>query len=174
MSYSFSTTDSFVNRASDAENHSVSFSTTQDLSLLGNVTGSYSISSYINTDPLGSNYANRSHNFSLNYSKLIRPGFNAGASYGDSFINYSNPDSTTLFTGFARSRSQSLGLNLSYRVSQNVNFTLNMSRVNATTYLTAPTADERQKLEDIITVPLPTIGGGYIKETVTMGISVVF
>ena len=123
---------------------------------------------------MGSNYANRSHNFSLNYSRLIRPGLNAGASYGHSFINYSNPDSTTLFTAFRRNRSQSLGLNLSYQVSQNVSFSLNMSKVSATTNLAIPTAEERQKLEDILAAPVPTVGGGYKKETVTMGISVIF
>ena len=174
ISYSFSTTDSFVNRASNAESHSVSFSTTQNLSLLSKVTGSYGVSSYINKDPLGSNYANRSHNLSLSYSRLIRPGLNAGASYGHSFINYSNPDSTTLFTAFRRNRSQSLGLNLTYQVSQNVSFSLNMSKVNATTNLAVPTAEKRQKLEDILAAPIPVVGGGYKKETVTMGISVIF
>ena len=51
---------------------------------------------------------------------------------------------------------------------------MDFSSSNVTTNLKRPTAEEQQKLEDILAAPIPTVGGGYRKETASMSISVAF
>lgn len=171
LSYSLGLTRSFTNKTSDADTHSLSFSLSKTLSLKDSISGSYSFSTYLNRDPIGSNYANRSHGFSLSYSRTLKPGLSVRASYSRRFINYSNPDSTTLFTQFRRNTSETLGLSISYRLSERVDFSMSVNSINAETNLPPPSAEERLKLADILAAPIPTIGGGYEKETVSMGLS---
>ena len=99
------------------------------------------------------------------------PGLSVGASYSRGFTAYSNPDSTTLFTQFRRNRSETFGVNMSYRLSDKVSFSIRASSANVNTNLPPPSAEERLKLLDILAAPIPTVGGGYEKETVTMGLS---
>ncbi len=172
LSYSFNMTRSFINRTSDADQHSLSVSLSKNISLKDSVSGSYSFSAYLNRDPMGSNYANRAYGFSLSYSRTLMPGISVGANYSMRFIDYSNPDSTTLFTQFRRNSSQTIGINLSYRLSDKVYFSMNASSARVETNLPPPSAEERLKLQDILAAPIPTVGGGYEKETVTMGLSV--
>src|SRR4030066_852336 len=168
LSYSFNMTRSFINRTSDADQHSLSFSLSKILSLRDSVSGSYSFSAYLNQDPMGSNYANRSNSISLSYSRTLMPGLSVGANYGRSFVGYSNVDSTTLFTQFRRNSSETMGVNISYRLSQKVSFSIRASSVKAKTNLPPPSAEERQQLQDILAAPIPNVGGGYRKETGTM------
>ncbi len=171
LSYSFNMTRSFINRTSDADQHSLSVSLSKTLSLKDSVSGSYSFSAYLNQDPIGSNYANRSNGFSLSYSRTLMPGLSVGANYGWRFIDYSNPDSTSLFTQFRRNTSETIGVNISYKLSDKVSFSISANRAKAKTNLPPPSAEERLKLSDILAAPIPTVGGGYEKETVTMGLS---
>ena len=171
LSYSFNMTRSFINPTSDADTHTLSVSLSKKLSLKDSVSGSYSFSAYLNQDPMGSNYANRANGFSLSYSRTLKPGLSVGANYGWRFIDYSNPDSTTLFTQFRRNSSETIGVNMSYRLSDKVSFSISVSSANVNTNLPPPSAEERLKLQDILAAPIPTVGGGYEKETVTMGLS---
>ena len=172
LRYSFNMTRSFINPTSDSDKHTLSLSFSKKLSLKDSVSGSYSFSVYLNKDPMGSNYANRANGFSLSYSRTLRPGLSIGANYGWSFIDYSNPDSTTFFTQFRRNRSETFGVNMSYRLSDKVSFSISASSANVNTNLPPPSAEERLKLQDILAAPIPTVGGGYEKETVSMGLSV--
>jgi len=174
LRYSFYNTDSFRSKASDAYQHSVTLSVSQRLSLKDTVSGSYSVSNYINKDLLGSNYANRSNNLSVNYSRLIKPGLTASAAYSIGLIEYMNPDSTTLYSEFRRNISQGISMDLLYSLSEKVSMSIGYDYSSVTTNLPRPTSEEQQKLEDILAAPIPTVGGGYIKQTVTMGVGVAF
>ena len=174
MSYSFSDTTSFVNKVSDATQHSVSMSVSQNLSLRDRISGSYSFSAYVNKDPRGSNYAKRSNSLSAAYSRNITSDLSAGGDYSVSLVSFSNPDLTTFFTRYRRNISQSVGASMSYNLSENVAFSLSVDISWVTTNLGNPTAEERQKLEDILAAPVPMVGGGYRKETANMNVSVAF
>lgn len=174
MRYSFSNTDSFRNKASNAYQHSVALSASERLSPKDTVSGSYSLSSYINKDLMGSNYASRSNNISISYSRFIRAGLSASASYNIGLIEYANPDSTTLYTEFRRNISQGISTSLSYSLSENVSFSIGYNYNNVGTNLPRPTAEEQQKLEEILAAPIPTVGGSYVKHIMTMGVGVAF
>ena len=137
------------------------------------VSGSFSFSAYVNKDPVGSNYANRSNNYSISYNRTISPDLSAGAGYSIGLINYSNPDSITLFTQFRRNISQSLSAHISYKLSENVSLSLNLNKSNMTTNIDVPTADERQRLQNIIAA-IPEVGGGSKQETIGMNVGVNF
>jgi hypothetical protein len=173
LSYSFSDTSSFINKTSDSFSHALSFSMSRNLSLRDRVSGSFSFSAYSNKDPVGSNYASRSNNYSVNYNRTISANLSADAGYSIGLINYSNPDSTTFFTQYRRNISRSLSANISYKLSKNVSFSLSLNKSNMTTNLDAPTPDERQRLANIIAA-IPEVGGGYKKETISMNVGVAF
>ncbi|MBI5756277.1 MAG: tetratricopeptide repeat protein [Nitrospirae bacterium] len=174
MGYSFSNTDSFRSKASDAYQHSVSLSSSQRFSAKDTISASYSFSSYVNKEQLGSNYANRSNNISASYSRFIRAGLSASAGYAISLVQYMNPDSTTLYSKFRRNVSQTASIDLSYSLSEKVSMSLGFDYTNASTNLPRPTSEEQQKLEDILAAPIPTVGGGYKKLTVGIGFGVAF
>ena len=178
ISYSGSRGISFVNKASNAEKHSLSLSVSQKLSVKDSVSGSYSFSIYKNLDLLGSNYANRSHSISVNYGRPIFSilGFNAGYNY--SLVNYSNPDSTTFFQQLRTNTSQSLNSSLSLDLSKGISLSLNYSFSYAIsrTNLPPPTAEESQKLQEILASPIPTVGGGggYSQHAIGFNFSTIF
>ncbi len=174
LRYGFYNTDSFRSKANNAYQHSVTLSVSQRLSPRDTVSGSYSVSNYINKDLLGSNYANRSNNLSVNYNRLIKPGLSVRASYSIGLIEYMNPDSTSLYSKFRRNISHVVSMDLSYSLSERVSMSIGYDYSNVATNLPRPTAEEQRKLEEILAAPIPTVGGSYVKHTVTMGVGVAF
>ena len=174
LRYSFYNTDSFRSKASDAYQHSVALSVSQRLAPKDTVSGSYSVSNYINKDLRGSNYANRANNLSVNYSRLVKPGLTVSAAYSIGLIEYANPDSTTLYSEFRRNISHGISMDFLYSLSEKVSFSIGYDYGNVATNLPRPTVEEQRKLEDILAAPIPTVGGSYVKHTVIMGVGVAF
>ena len=174
FSYGFSTTASFINKVNDASSHSLSFSLSQAISPLDRISGSYSFSVRLYKEPEGSKNNSRSNTISFNYNRTIRPGLSAAAGYKIGLTDYINPDATTLFRQFRKNISQTQSADLTYRLSDNVSLSLDISNVHVTTNLAKPTAEERRKLEDILAEPVPSVSGGYKKQTVNLSIGVAF
>lgn len=178
ISYSGSRGISFMNKASNAEKHSLSLSVSQKLSVKDSVSGSYSFSIHKNLDLLGSNYANRSHSISVNYGRPIFSILGINMGYNYSLINYSNPDSTTFFQQLRTNTNQSLSSSLSLDLSKDVSISLsyNFAYAISRTNLPTPTAEERQKLQDILASPIPTVGGdgGYYSHAIGLHFSTIF
>lgn len=162
LSYSGSIGISPTNKLSNTEQHSITMSAVQKVSVRDSISGSYGFSVYKNLNFIGNNYANRTNSLSVSYSRTLTSviGFNLG--YSISFIDYSNPDSTTLFQQYRSNVSQGvnsgLNLNLSEYVSISFNygFSYNINRTN----LPPLTSEELQRLEEILASPTPTVGGG--------------
>ncbi|MBI5407208.1 MAG: tetratricopeptide repeat protein [Nitrospirae bacterium] len=173
LSYNASWGRSYVNKVSNAEQHNLTLSLSQKLSVRDSVSGSYSFSVYKNLDVIGSNYANRTNALSVGYSRPLVPHLGLSLGYSISLVNYSNPDSTSLFQRFRRNVNQSYsgGLSLSFTervtLSLNYNFAYAFSRTN----LPPLSAEEQQKLEDLLASPIPTVGGGGGYYQHNMGIS---
>src|SRR3972149_782530 len=165
-SYTGSLGRSPVNKTSNSEQHNLTLAVSQKLSVRDNVSGSYSFSVYKNLDTIASNYANRTNALSISYSRPIVAHLGLSLGYSISLVNYSNPDSTTLFQRFRRNVNQSYtgGLNLSFTEYINFSLNYNFSYVISRTNLDPLTFEEQQKLEDLLASPIPTVGGGGIGE----------
>lgn len=162
LSYNGSIGNSLTNKLSNSEQHSFSLSLSQKLSVRDTLSGSYGFSIYKNLYLNGSNYANRTNSMSLGYSRALTSliGFNLG--YSISFVNYSNPDSTTLFQQYRTNVNETINSGLSLNISEDVNlsFSYGFSYYRSRTNLPQLTAEEFQKLQEILASPIPTVGGG--------------
>lgn len=178
LKYNFSTGKSNTNRLSNAENHSLSASISQKFSVRDTVSGSYSFKIHKNLDPIGSNYAGRTHSLSANYSRSLFSILSGGAGYSISFVNYSNPDSTTFFQQFRRNVNQSLTASLSLSLIEDISLSLNYNFAYAfnRTNIPPPSAEESRRLKEILASPIPTVGGGggYYGNSVTFSIKTTF
>lgn len=178
LSYTGSRGRSPVNKTSDSEQHNLTLSVSQKLSVRDNLSGSYSFSVYKNLDAIASNYANRTNTLSVGYSRPVVTHLGLSLGYSISFVDYSNPDSTTLFTRFRRNVNQSFsgGLNLSFTEYINFSMSYNFAYVISHTNLEPLTSEEQQELEDILASPIPTVGGGggYYQHNIGISISVPF
>ena len=178
LSYNGSLGRSPVNKTSNSEQHNLTLAVSQKLSVRDNVSGSYSFSVYKNLDTIASNYANRTNALSISYSRPIVAHLGLSLGYSISLVNYSNPDSTTLFQRFRRNVNQSYtgGLNLSFTEYINFSLNYNFSYVISRTNLDPLTFEEQQKLEDLLASPIPTVGGGggYYQHSVGISISTPF
>lgn len=178
LRYSGSRGFSYTNKVSNAEKHSLSLSLSQKLSVRDTVSGSYSFSIYKNLDLIGSNYANRTHSFSMSYGRPILPWLGGSLGYSGSYVYYSNPDSTSYFQEFRRNFNQSMNAGLSISVSEKVNFSFGYNFAYAINRTSLPplTAEEQRKLEDVLAAPIPTVGGGggYYAHSVNISLSYPF
>lgn len=174
IDYNFSTTHSFRTRASNADRHNISLSISQSVSARDSLTGSYTFSVYVNRDIIGSNYANRTNTLSIIYRRILRPGISASAGYSIGLVNYSNPDSTTLFREFRRNVVQRINLSIAGPLSPQVSMSVGYGYSHVTTNLGRPTFEERQEIEDVLAEPIPLVGGGYINHAFSMRFMVEF
>ncbi|MCC6544416.1 MAG: tetratricopeptide repeat protein [Nitrospirae bacterium] len=178
LSYTGLRGQSDINKLSNAEQHTLSASLIQQLTLRDSLSGSYSFSIYKNLDPIGSNYANRTHTISLSYGRSLFTGLGANLGYTISFVDYSNPDSQTLFQSFRRNTNQTLSAGFSVNLQESINVSLNYNFAYAISHtnLPPPTAEELQTLRDILATPIPTVGGGggYYQNNIGISISTTF
>jgi len=163
-----------TNKASDAERHNLSLSLSQKVSLRDTFSGSYAFNVQKNLDLLGSNYANRTHTLSLNYNRSLWSGASSSLRYSVSLVNYSNPDSTTFFQQFRRNINQVFGAGISLKLSERVSFSLNYSYSESRTNLPRPSAEERRRLEEILSTPIPTVEGGYRQHNASLSFTTTF
>lgn len=151
-----------VARENSSETHGISISISQKLSVKDSVSGSYGFSVYKNLHPIGSNYASRTNSLSLSYSRPIFSALSFNLGYSISFVDYSNPDSTTLFQRYRKNTNKTVsgGLNLSFSEDVSISFNYNFAYAISKTNLSPLTAEEQQELNDILSYPIPTVGGG--------------
>ncbi|MCC7201485.1 MAG: tetratricopeptide repeat protein [Nitrospirae bacterium] len=178
LSYKGSRGWSPVNKTSNSEQHNLTLTVSQKLSVRDNLSGSYSFSVYKNLDAIASNYANRTNAISVSYSRPIVAHLGLSLGYSISLVDYSNPDSTTFFQRFRRNVNQSYSGGLTLSFTEYVNFSLgyNFSYVLSHTNLAPLTSEEQQKLEDLLASPVPTVGGGggYYQHNIGISISTPF
>lgn len=174
MDYDFSASRSLVNKTSDTDTHRIGLSVSQSLGLKDSISGGYNFSVNINKDPLGSNYGNRTNNISISYNRSFFSQYSLSLSYSAGFVQYMNPDSTTLFHRFRRNIRQTVGGGISFPLSEQISFSLRYNYTNNQTNLPRPTAELRQTLEDILAAPIPTVGGSYEAHTMTISLRVNF
>lgn len=174
FTYLFSRGESYVNKASDADHHNLSLSLSQKVSLRNSIGLSYAFNVQKNLEFLGSNYANRAHTISVSSNSSLWEGAAGSIRYSASFVNYSNPDSITFFQGFRRNVNQSAGTSFNLRLSEKVFFSFNYTYTISRTNLPRPTAEEQRKLQDILSTPIPTVGGGYEQHNVTLSFATSF
>lgn len=151
-----------VDKRNSSETHSISASISQKLSVKDSVSGSYGFSIYKNLHPMGSNYASRTNSLSFSYSRPIFSALSFNLGYSISFVDYSNPDSTTLFQRYRKNTNKSItsGLSLSFSEDVAVSFNYNFSYAISKTNLSPLTYEEQQQLEELLSYPIPTVGGG--------------
>lgn len=174
LKYMFSMGKSYTNKSSDAEHHNLSFSLSQKVSLRSTLGGSYAFNVQKNLDYLGSNYANRTHTLSISYNRALWAGAGGSLRYSYSLVNYSNADSTSLFQQFRRNINQSAGATFNLKLSEKVFFAFNYSYTLSSTNLPRPSAEEQRKLEDILSTPIPIVGGGYRQHTAGLSFTTTF
>ena len=159
LRFDYSDNSSFVSKLRDTVQHALSLSVTQNTSEWDSVTGSYSFISYQNKDPVGSNFAYRSNNISLEYTRRLWPAFSAGGGYNLKLINYANPDSTTFFTKFRRNVFHGASLNMSYRMADKARFSLRGDISQETTNIPTLKEEELAELGERLVNPIPRFGG---------------
>lgn len=174
LRYVATRSESFRSKANDMERHQIAASLSQKFSLRDTVTASYTFGVQKNLHILGHNYANRTHTLSLSYNRPLLADLAGNLGYSASLVQYSNPDSTTLFQRFRRNINQVLKGGLSLRLSEKVNLSFNYSYTVSRTNLPRPTAEELQRLEDLLASPIPNVGGGYRQHAVNLSISTTF
>lgn len=174
LGYQFSTSRYPVSKANDMDNHSLSINLGQSFGLKDSVSGGYSFSTARNMDPLGNNYGNRAHTISLGYSRILLPQVSGNLSYSIGLVQFMNPDSMTLFRNFRRNVNHNIGGGLSFPLSENVSFYTRYNYTNSKTNIPRPTAELLQTLEDILALPIPTVGGGYESHTASISLGIRF
>ena len=174
LGYRFSKNRTFPGRASDADRHTLSVNMEQNLGLKNSVTSGYSFSVNRNNNPLGNNYGNRSHTVSLGYNRILPFQMRGGLSYSIGFVQYMNPDSTSLFNRFRENIDHNIGGRLSFPLSEKVSFSLNYTYTKNRTSLPRPSAELRQTLEEFLSEPIPVVSGGYERHAATMSLGVSF
>ncbi len=172
--YDFSSEDSLTSDSSDAERHKLNVSFSQKVSLRNTISCSYAFNIQNNPDPMGSNYANRTHSFSVNYSLSLMSGVSSNFKYSRSFVNYSNPDSTSFFQQFRRNTNEVIGGGFSFKLSSKISSSVNYSYAVNRTNLPRPTSEEKRKLDEILATPIPTVGGGYRQHNISFSFSLNF
>lgn len=175
LGYNFSAPRSFQNRAGDTDRHNLSLSIGQNLGVQDNLSGVYTFSISQNKNLLGSNYGNRSNSLSLSFTTRRLPAQGVVIlTYGIGFIQYMNPDSTTLFQQFRRNQTRNLSLNVGFPLSERVSFSLQYSYNDNRSNLPRATAELRQTLEEILATPIPLVGGDYEQRQVSISFGVRF
>ncbi|MBI4714797.1 MAG: tetratricopeptide repeat protein [Nitrospirae bacterium] len=155
--------------ASEMNQYNIGVSAVQRVGARNSMTMGYSFAIQTNLYPEGSNYASRTQGVSLGYSRNLGPWGQISTSIGFQDIRYINPDSTTLFRRYRRNQAGSVSLSLASKLSDRVSMTLSSGYNENRTNLPRPTAEEAQTLEEILTSPIPTVGGGY--KSLSFGLS---
>ena len=173
LAYSFAEPRSITSPTLDTNRHSISLSGSQQLTPRDSVSISYSFLSSENLDPFGSNFAYRSNGMSLSYYRQITKDLSGYLGVNGNYINYSNPDSVTLFQQFRTTRQYSISGGLNLPLSDQVNFGLSYSYTKSSTNIHVTSA-QQQSLNEILSSPIPIVGGDYAGRTISVNYSVAF
>lgn len=174
LSFGIGRPRSRTNKASEMNQYNVGVSASQSLAIRNSIQMGYTFSTQQNLHPEGTNYANRSHRLSLNYTRNLGKWGTVSGGYTLSDILYSNPDSTSFFQQFRRNNSHNISGTFSSRLSDRLSSTFTINYVKSSTNLPRPTSEELLKLEEILTSPIPTVGGGYEQLTAGLSFNVTF
>lgn len=163
-----------TNKASEMNRYHVGVSASQRFGPRNSFEMGYAFSTQQNLHEAGNNYANRSHGISFNYTRTLGNWGSVSGDYDLSEIFYSNPDSTSFFQQFRKNESHTLGGTFRSRLSDRLSLTFTLKYVDSRTNLPRPTAEELLKLEEILTSPIPTVGGGYRQLTADLSFNFMF
>jgi tetratricopeptide (TPR) repeat protein len=173
LRYAFVDVRSLRTRSGNIQRHTIAVSGDQQLTAKDSINVSYTFVSNMNLDKLGSNQAYRSNQVAATYGREIKKDVAAQVGLNMTLFNYANPDSTKLFREFRRTFQYGLFSGFSFPLSDRVRMGLNYSYVGSNTNL-ALSKQEQLELVDILTSPIPTVGGDYQRHALTLNFDVVF
>lgn len=158
---------SFRSASSRSDRTTVSLSGVQQLSAKDRVDFGYAFVTSVNQEMVGSNFAYRSNGVSINYGRQMVQGLSGRLGLSATYYLYSNPDSTTLFREFRRTFQRGLSGSLAYELSETSGLSLSYSYTVSSTNITL-SSREQQDLEEILASPIPTVGGDYQGQSITI------
>ncbi len=117
FSVSASRTKSETSPIFDANNYTVGGTINQGLGTGWRWTLGYNFSRNENLIDAGNDFAYTGHSVSVQLIRFLRPGLSANGGYSTSYMQYTNPDSVTLFTRKRENFTQNLSLGMNYFLS---------------------------------------------------------
>lgn len=111
----------------DANNYTIGGTVNQQLGTGWRWTLGYNYGINNNTTSVGSDFAYTSHSVSAQLIRFLRPGLSANAGYNTSYLQYTYPDSLTLYTRHRVNFMQNMSLGINYYLSTSLRLFANMS-----------------------------------------------